>query len=92
MSSTDMDDIVAFNTGTCTMITFSVTYASAKAQIRIFLMDGPNTFIDGVSGTPGAISLNWTVDTAGVQRYLNLDNRGAAPPWDGPYTCVVTGQ
>jgi len=26
-----------------------------------------------------------------VERYLNLDNRGDNPPWDGPYTCVITG-
>jgi hypothetical protein len=91
MSGTDMDDIIAFNTGTCSMITFAVTYASAKAQIRIFLMDGPNNFIDGVSGTPGAISLNWTVVAAGTQYYLNLDNRGDNPAYDGSYTCVITG-
>jgi hypothetical protein len=91
MDSVDMDDIMAFNTGTCTMITFAITYSSIKAQIRIFLMDGPNSFIDGVSGTPGAISLNWTVDAAGVQRYLNLDNRGDNPPYNGAYTCVITG-
>lgn len=98
MSAGDMDDIMAFNTGSCSMITFAVTYGSADAQIRILLLDGPNSFIDGVSGTPGGISLNWTVDAAGAQRYLNLDNRGeelSGPPpilpWDGPYTCVITG-
>jgi hypothetical protein len=91
MDGVDMDDIMAFNTGTCNMITFSVTYSSAKAQIRIFIMDGPNNFIDGVSGTPGAISLNWTVDAPAVQRYLNLDNRGDNPAYNGTYTCVVTG-
>ncbi len=97
MSSSDMDDIMAFNTGTCTMITFAVTYSSTDAQIRIFVMDGKDSFIDGVSGTPGAISLNWTVDATAVQRYLNLDNRGEestvppVSPYDGAYTCVVTG-
>jgi len=91
MSAADMDDIMAFNTGTCTMITFAITYSSSKAQIRIFLMDGPNNFIDGVSGTPGAISLNWMVDAAGVQRYLNIDNRGDNPPYADIYTCVITG-
>jgi hypothetical protein len=91
MSGSDLDDIMAFNTGTCSMITFAVTYSSDKAQIRIYVMDGPNNFIDGVSGTPGAISLNWTVDLAGVQRYLNLDNRGANPAYDGNYSCVITG-
>lgn len=91
MAGTDMDDIMAFNTGACTMITFAVTYGSAKSQIRIFLMDGPNSFIEGVSGTAGAISDNWTPDAAGAVRYLNLDNRGDTPAWNGPYTCVITG-
>jgi hypothetical protein len=91
MDAGDMDDIMAFNTGSCSTITFAVTYGSAKAQIQIFVMDGPNSFIDGVSGTPGAISLNWMVDAPGVQRYLNLDNRGDTPPYNGPYTCVITG-
>ncbi|MEE9307859.1 MAG: hypothetical protein V3V57_10095, partial [Spirochaetia bacterium] len=94
MSSGDLDDIMALNTGTCTMITFAVTYGPttpSKANIRIFLMDGPNSFIDGVSGTPDTISMNWTVDAAGVQRYLNLDNRGDTPEYDGSYTCVITG-
>jgi len=91
MDAVDLDDIMAFNTGTCSMITFAVTYGSANAQIRIFLLDGPNNFIDGVSGTPGAIALNWTVDAAGAQRYLNLDNRGDNPAYTGSYTCVVTG-
>jgi hypothetical protein len=91
MAGTDMDDVMAFNTGSCTMITFAVTYASAKAQIEIFVMDGPNSFIDGVSGTPGSISLNWAVDAPGTQRWLNLDNYGDNPPYDGSYTCVITG-
>jgi hypothetical protein len=93
MSAADLDDIVAFNTGDCSMITFAVTYASAKAQIRIFVMDGPNSFVDGVSGTPGAISLNWTVLSADRNkvRYLNLDNRGDNPPYNSGYTCVITG-
>jgi len=91
MSPTDMDDILAFNTGLCSMITFAVTYASAKAQIEIFVMDGPASFIDGVSGTPGSISLNWTVDAPDAQRYVNLDNYGENPPYNGTYTCVITG-
>jgi hypothetical protein len=91
MSATDMDEVMVFNTGNCSMITFAVTYASSKAQIEIFVMDGPNSFIDGVSGTPGSISLNWIVDAAGVKRWLNLDNYGDNPAYNGTYTCVVTG-
>ena len=92
MSAGDMDDVMAFNTGSCSMITFAVTYGSADAQIRILLLDGPNSFIDGVSGTPGGISLNWTVDAAGAQRYLNLDNRGeelSGPPRSCPGTAPI---
>jgi hypothetical protein len=98
MTSSDLDDIFGFNTGTCSMITFAVTYGPtvpSRAFIRIYVMDGPNSFIDGVLGTADAISLNWLVDTTGVQRYLDLDNRGEeltyGQYYDGTYTCVITG-
>jgi hypothetical protein len=92
MSSSDMDDVTTFNTGTSSKITIAVYWNTGKANIRIFVYAGPPpaTFVTGVSGTTDAISLNWQHGTPNVVRYLDLDNYGANPPLNGPYQCVIS--
>lgn len=91
LGSTDTVDIMAFDTGTCTMITFAVSWSSGDSDINIYVMDAPNNFLQGVGGTIDAISLNWTVDASGVMRWVDLENDSVAPLLNGPYTMVITG-
>lgn len=90
MSSGDMDDIMSFNTGTATKLTYSVYWSSGKTQIRICLMDAPNNFLIILLGLVDLNSLNWNEPVNGVTRYLNLDNRGDTPAYNGAYTCIIS--
>jgi hypothetical protein len=99
MSNADRDDVFQFNTGTASRIVVTVQWSINDKNVRIWFMDGPGNFIDGVSGLSGSMSLDWAVDAASVNRWIDLDNYWSGSDYTPPpnpvsltYTCWITVQ
>jgi hypothetical protein len=77
----------------------TVVWSINDQNVRIWFMDGPNSFADGVSGLFGSMSLDWAVDLAATNRWIDLDNYWSGTDYTPPpnpvfltYTCWIVAQ
>lgn len=77
MNTADLYDIYAFNTGTATSVTFSLSWAGNR-NMTIYVMDSPAHSVMGVGITSAtSLSMFWSpVDAAGTTRYIAVENTG----------------
>jgi hypothetical protein len=99
LANADRDDVFQFNTGTAARVVVTVAWSINDQNVRIWFMDGPNSFVDGVSGLSASMSLDWAVDAAGVSRWIDLDNYWSGTDYTPPpnpvfltYTCWIVAQ
>jgi hypothetical protein len=84
------DDFIEFNTGTAASVTFSVVWSSGQ-NIAFNMYTAPSTFGVGTSTVGGTYLVwVWTVDVAGAQRWLDINNTTSANV--GAYTLILTAK
>ena len=86
------NDYFAFNTGTATTVTFTVTWATGTDLIDIDICDNVGTIIaSGASTNINIESGLWTVDAPGVMRYVNVSDWNTPPgsAANDAYTLII---
>ena len=88
MTIADIDDILAFNTGTAGSVTVAMNW-SANQNITIYIMDAASSFPAGIGITGStSLSLTWQVDVASTMRWIDVEN--SFPKNIGAYTLIIT--
>ncbi len=90
LSLTDLDDFLAFNTGTANTITFSMSWATT-GSVNLEVDDTTGTLVQGVGITSfTSVSLSWptTGYTPNVPMLIDSKNVGATSP--GAYTMIIS--
>ena len=86
--SSESDDIIAFDSGTASTITFTMIW-TGSFDVQHSIMTAPSTYLSG-SGVVGGSSLSWTwtVDAANTPRWLDIKNPLLANV--GAYSLVIS--
>jgi hypothetical protein len=89
MNNADLDDVLAFNTGTAGSVSFYMSWTGNHIA-ALLVMNGPNSYLAGVqSPNTNTISFGWIVDMPGTMRWMDVTN--VTPSNIGTYQLVITG-